>query len=329
MSATNSTANYNLPVFLATDKPAWLTDWNGAMNAIDTAIHTAQATADGAQTTAGTATADIATINASLSTITSNISSLTTTVNGNTGSINTINSLIGNGQPTTEDKTLIGAINEIYAMIGGGSTVTADVVSYDNTASGLSADNVQDAIDEVHNSSNIAYDNTTSGLSATNVKSAIDELATGTGGGYDLDITAHMGDCTLSPTSGVTFSDALGFSDVKYAINDDYSIGKIYGGIYAQIANGTLQAGENIIGTITTPNMPAITNSYDILVSYADMFNASTGAWYTTCPLRLRFNINGTISLVVNVPVGGVPSFIAHFGFMLPASLYFFEDFGN
>lgn len=149
MSATNSTANYSLPVFLATDKPAWLTDWNGAMNAIDTAIHTAQATADGAQTTAGTATADIATINASLSTITSNIASLTTTVNGNTGSINTINSLIGNGQPTTEDKTLIGAINEIYAMIGGGTSVTADVVSYDNTASGLTADDVQDAIDEI------------------------------------------------------------------------------------------------------------------------------------------------------------------------------------
>lgn len=149
MSATNSTANYSLPVFLATDKPAWLTDWNGAMNAIDTAIHTAQATADGAQTTAGTATADIATINASLSTITSNITSLTTTVNGNTGSINTINSLIGNGQPTTEDKTLIGAINEIYAMIGGGTSVTADVVSYDNTTSGLTADDVQEAIDEI------------------------------------------------------------------------------------------------------------------------------------------------------------------------------------
>ena len=149
MSATNSTPNYELPVFLATDKPAWLTDWNGAMQAIDTAIHEAQATADGAQTTAGTATADIATINASLSTITSNITSLTATVNGNTGSINTINSLIGNGLPTTDDKTIIGAINEIYAMIGGGTSVTADVVSYDNTDSGLTATNVQDAIDEI------------------------------------------------------------------------------------------------------------------------------------------------------------------------------------
>ena len=151
MSATNATANYELPIFLATDKPAWLTDWNGAMNAIDTAIHTAQSTADGAQTTASTATTDIATINSSLSTITSNITSLTTTVNGNTGAINTINSLIGNGLPTTDDKTIIGAINEIYAMItGGGSTeIQASNVSYDNTTSGLTADDVQEAIDEI------------------------------------------------------------------------------------------------------------------------------------------------------------------------------------
>lgn len=151
MSATNSTANYELPIFLATDKPAWLTDWNGAMSAIDTAIHNAQSTADGAQTTAGTAIADIATINASLTTITGNITSLTTTVNGNTGAINTINSLIGNGLPTTDDKTLIGAINEIYAMItGGGQTeILASNVSYDNTSSGLTATSVQGAIDEV------------------------------------------------------------------------------------------------------------------------------------------------------------------------------------
>ena len=35
MSATNTTANYNLPIFVGTDKPAWLVDFNGAMNAID------------------------------------------------------------------------------------------------------------------------------------------------------------------------------------------------------------------------------------------------------------------------------------------------------
>lgn len=35
MSATNTTTNYNLPIFVSTDKPAWLVDFNGAMNAID------------------------------------------------------------------------------------------------------------------------------------------------------------------------------------------------------------------------------------------------------------------------------------------------------
>lgn len=39
MAATNSTSNYNLPLFLGTDKPSWLIDWNGAMNDIDEALH--------------------------------------------------------------------------------------------------------------------------------------------------------------------------------------------------------------------------------------------------------------------------------------------------
>lgn len=150
MSATNSTTYYELPIFLGSDKPAWLVDWNGAMNAIDTAIAQAKSAADAAQGTASTATTDIATINSSLTTISGQISSLTTAVNTNTGSINTITSLIGNGEPTTTDKTIIGAINEIYADItGGGTNVTAANVSYDNTTSGLTADDVQEAVDEI------------------------------------------------------------------------------------------------------------------------------------------------------------------------------------
>lgn len=35
MSATNTTTNYSLPIFIGSDKPAWLVDFNGAMNAID------------------------------------------------------------------------------------------------------------------------------------------------------------------------------------------------------------------------------------------------------------------------------------------------------
>lgn len=40
MSATNTTTNYNLPIFIETDKPSWLVDFNGAMRSIDSQMKT-------------------------------------------------------------------------------------------------------------------------------------------------------------------------------------------------------------------------------------------------------------------------------------------------
>ena len=113
MSATNHTTNYEFPIFIGTDKPAWLVDWNGAMTAIDTAIHTAEGKADQAGTDIGGIESSITTINSTLTSINNAVSQLRIDTNANTGSINTITSLIGNGEPTTTDKTLIGAINEL------------------------------------------------------------------------------------------------------------------------------------------------------------------------------------------------------------------------
>lgn len=153
MSATNATANYNLPLFIGTDKPAWLTDWNGAMNAIDAAIANIAAAGSGTATDLAALSLSVSGLSDTVSAHTTSIQSLTSAVNGNTGSINTIQSLIGNGEPTTTNKTLIGAINELYADIhGGGQTaITAAAVTYDNTNSGLTADDVQEAIDELKN----------------------------------------------------------------------------------------------------------------------------------------------------------------------------------
>lgn len=151
MSATNATTNYSLPLFIGSDKPAWLVDWNGAMTAIDgqmkqnaTDIQANSTSISGLSTTVSAQTT-------SINTITGQISTLSTGLNTAQGNINTINSLIGNGEPTTTDKTLIGAINEIYGMItgGGSAEIQAANVSYDNTTSGLTADDVQEAIDEI------------------------------------------------------------------------------------------------------------------------------------------------------------------------------------
>ena len=55
MSSTNKTSHYELSQFIGTDKPAWLTDYNGDMLKIDTGLAAAAAKASGAQGTATSA----------------------------------------------------------------------------------------------------------------------------------------------------------------------------------------------------------------------------------------------------------------------------------
>lgn len=61
MAHTNSTTNYSLPQFITTDKPAWLTDINGAFSDIDTGLYNAQSKADSAYNDAATAQGDATT----------------------------------------------------------------------------------------------------------------------------------------------------------------------------------------------------------------------------------------------------------------------------
>ena len=160
MGYTNTTTHYSLPQYVATDKPKYLTDFNETMTAIDTQMYTnaqAAATADGkavaAKDVADGAVSSIGTLNTQINGDATDPSDrgLAGDVSDNSGAINTINSLIGNGTPTTTDQTIIGAINELHAEIGGGSTpsIPASDVTYDNTTSGLTATDAQAAIDEV------------------------------------------------------------------------------------------------------------------------------------------------------------------------------------
>ena len=153
MSATNTTTYYEFPVFVGSDKPAWLVDWNGAMNAIDSAIHEAKAEADANASSISSLQSDVTSLAGSVSSQGSSITTLTQSLTSLQGTVNTITSLIGNGEPTTQDKTIIGAINELKADIDAldpsGQGIEAENVSYDNTDSGLTADDVQSAIDEL------------------------------------------------------------------------------------------------------------------------------------------------------------------------------------
>ena len=147
----NRTVNYDLCQYEADDKTSYLVNYNNDMLKIDTAIKSADDAADAAQAKADTADGKADNNAQSIATLNTQINGaqgLAADVSALEGSVNTINSLIGNGEPTTQDKTIIGAINELAAEIPQGGTSAANV-SYDNTQSGLTADDVQEAIDEI------------------------------------------------------------------------------------------------------------------------------------------------------------------------------------
>ena len=118
MGSTNKTSNYELSQFLGSDKPAWLLDYNGDMLKIDTQMKANADAASAAQSKADTADGKADDLRTDLTTLNNQVNDptgLAADVATLSGTMNTVTSLIGNGEPTTTDKTLIGAINELDA----------------------------------------------------------------------------------------------------------------------------------------------------------------------------------------------------------------------
>lgn len=96
MPSTNKTTNYNLSQFIGTDKPAWLSDYNSDMSAIDAQM---KLNADAATTAAGAAT----------------------TANTNVGSLSNL---------TTDAKTnVVAAINEVDGHADSAATTAGSALA--------------------------------------------------------------------------------------------------------------------------------------------------------------------------------------------------------
>lgn len=307
MSATNKTTHYELPVFVGGDMPGWLTDFNGAMNAIDAGIYEAKSAGDGAQSSADTANANITTLSGTVDGIGGRVTTLEGTVSSQGGNIDTINSLIGHGEPTTTDKTIIGAINELAAEIPQPGSIDADDVSYSNTTSGLTATNVQDAIDELANggaivANAVSYDGTSSGLSATNVQAAIDEVVSEipSAGIVDLNLINNVTP-TVTPAGGTILAN---YTKVHVLTNADASIGKIYGGI--AITGSSIAINDwTTIATLSVTGLPTITTAYDIEIGFC---TATIGGTANSLLTRLHFNTDGTVDVQMYLGAAGTLS---------------------
>lgn len=245
MGYTNKTTHYELPQYLATDKPKYLTDFNETMVAIDTQMYAnaqAAATADGkavaAKDVADGAVTSIGVLDVQINGDPQDPSDtgLAGAVSGIDTDLNTVQSLIGSGTPTTSNQTIIGAINSIEASIApaedsaslgasyqigeqfarGGKLYTALTALTSGTAfSGLVLNTDYKESDalvkqlesgDLVTAENVSYDNTTSGATADDVQEAIDELfaAIPAAGAVEL----QSGTLTAGQTSVVlTFSD--------------------------------------------------------------------------------------------------------------------------
>ena len=175
MGHTNSTANLSLPQFIGTDKPTWLGDVNGAFSNIDAYVGTndaavAAATSDASSAVAQAASA-VSTANAA-NTTAGNASTAATnavgTANNAMSLVNQTNIKIGTlaNLHTTDKTSIVNAINEL-ADAGAGA---ASAVSYDNSGSGLTATNVQAAIDELAQGGSVGSVEVTADGSKTHVQ---------------------------------------------------------------------------------------------------------------------------------------------------------------
>ena len=250
MGYTNKTTHYELPQYVATDKPKYLTDFNETMVAIDTQMYAnaqAAATADGkavaAKDVADGAVSSIGTLNVQINGDPEDPTDtgLAGDVSGIDSELNTIESLLGSGSPTTSNQTIIGAINSIEAAIapaednatlganyaegaqfarGGslytaltaltaGTAFTSLVLNTDYKLSDPLVEQLETGEIPVSvSASNVSYDNSESGATADDVQEAIDELfaAVPSAGNVEL----QTGTLTAGQTTvALTFTDQI------------------------------------------------------------------------------------------------------------------------
>lgn len=255
---TNSTTNYELPQFIGTDKPQWLTDINQAFLAIDTNLYSASSSATLANTSIGTlsdltttAKTDLVSaineVDSDLGTLSTTVANHTTAIGDNTTAIGTLANLT-----TTAKTDLVSAVNEVDLVASNNATSIGNIANLET----VDKTNVVSAVNEIVENFNLTHFDT-----------------------YDIN--------TIT-SSGV--SNIIG--SVTVATNDDGSIFKVYSS--QLITQATASQATITFNTRIRPTNNITINGAGIKMFQGE---GGAYIWFSSVDLTIATNGNVTIDV--------------------------------
>ena len=131
MGYTNKTSHYELPQYVANDKPSWLGDFNAAMLKIDTVMADNDATAAAASSAATGAQSQVASLSAQISTMQGQINAAIDTATTADGKATTAQTVANKANTAaSEAKTTADAANQTAgnALPKSGGTMTGNLI---------------------------------------------------------------------------------------------------------------------------------------------------------------------------------------------------------
>lgn len=161
MSATNHTTNYNLPQFIGTDKPTWLTDVNGALNTIDTQMKANADSATSASTSATTANNAIGTLSSLNTTTKTDLVSAVNEINTNLGVVSGVASSASATATNANNKidSLESKLNFTQFRTYTSSDFSGSGFTFNNVDSFSVASNADGSVGKIYGTLNIECNN--------------------------------------------------------------------------------------------------------------------------------------------------------------------------
>lgn len=214
-NATNHTRYFNLPLFISTDRPSWLVDWNGAMGEIDTILNDIATTSEGAssavstiQTQIDTLSATVTSLNGIVETAVADVASMQTTVDAVDTRLDSVESDL-----ITQNNLIKTLSDTVVAMQATVSTLDNHVDTLNDavTAMGVNVSAIQTALNGV--TSDIATINSTLTSLDTRV-TALENAGSGaSGSGYRNDASFITSSATVNGRTAVFALNTLGEND--------------------------------------------------------------------------------------------------------------------